>query len=752
MLNFQSVLKKGIPLLFYEAAASFIAGVVFSHASMGQISSPLHVALASVMSPTGAISILAGSSVSYVVSSSVMNNMHMLIALFIISVLKILGNEKLHPSFCALISGGSLLAGGIFSAAFLHVSVYHLLSYLISSFLAAVSAYFINFIYYNYRQQKKIVLNSSAMCAYSVIYILFISALVNVNFTYFNAGRIAAVTITLLAADKYRHTGGVICGSLAACGGILCNFDYGIPMIFLPVAGFLTGFMHRYSRVTFSVYFIIINLFAQLALLDSSFCFSYFIDLIISCFLYILMRGICLERWIVSRRDSNETLSEIFGYKLRMLSGTLGNIRKDTEEVSQKLKKNEENSHILLKISKGVCSGCQNKAMCWSEEYENTRKGINEIYRNNIQSECDIPDIICGCINPQELIRAVNNEKQNHQSEQIHSAELEENRHILFEQIKATENIIKSAEKKFTVNYSSEITDIVCMILDKEKCGYSKVWAYYNDINILSIEIYAPDSGAFASIDVIKRMLSSSLHVRLFSHQIIPTGHRDEVVCYLHEAPEYELETYSIVRGSERGNYICGDTVDIFFDGRGSQYIIVADGMGSGNSAALESKMAVSLFKKMVRGGSSYDGAIRMVNGLMLTKSDDENFTTFDMAKIDLYSCEMILMKSGAASTLLMQGDTVRRIGSQTFPLGISSDVDIFRKKYKLREGDIVVMLSDGVNENEYKFIKQLLLQEESVEKIVTEIYEKSSIFNGGEQKDDVSVVAAKIRKSVREM
>lgn len=54
-------------------------------------------------------------------------------------------------------------------------------------------------------------------------------------------------------------------------------------------------------------------------------------------------------------------------------------------------------------------------------------------------------------------------------------------------------------------------------------------------------------------------------------------------------------------------------------------------------------------------------------------------------------------------------------------------------------------MLSDGVSEDTYPFIRQLLEQNGSLEQIVTEICDKSAIFAGGIRRDDVTVCAAKL-------
>ena len=747
MLSISSIKRKKIPFVVYEAIFGFLSGILFSYARMGNIASPLHVAAASVLSPTGAVCILAGSCLSYVSSGILMDNLYILIALLAISVFKIIGNEKLNSSLCALLSGGCVLVGGVVSAFVTDLTLIDMLSFCISSFLASISAYFIHFVYDNLKKQKKIVLNSSVMCAYAVIYILVISALCNINIFYFNIGRITAIVITLIAAKKYRQTGGVICGSLSACAAMLCNVDCGMPVIFLPVAGFMTGFMHKFRNPVMTGTFIIINLFAQLAAGIDSTYYSYISDLAVGVFLYAGVHKICFERWLIAGEKKNNDLADLFECRMKTLAGSIGAARKDAEKVSNMLKNKNDRSSIITEISSCVCSECPSKAVCWTEKYENTKKAINTVFNKKYSVSTPVPKELENCLKKDILIEKIFSEKNKVQNDKLVSMKLEENRNALFKQLEATEKIIYETSKNMSVSFCNDITENICRILEKENINFSKVWAYYNNLKVLSIEIYAPNEKCLKSPEILRKTISSSLHMNFIMHQLIPTGNREEVVCFLHEEPFYELETWTIVHGTKKNDYICGDTAEVFFDGRGCQYLVISDGMGTGSEASLESRMASTLFEKLITGGMSCENSIKIINGLMYAKSENEIFTTFDVTKIDLYTCEIELMKSGAVSTLIKSNGDVRKIGVQTLPVGIMPETDIYLKKMKLKEGDMIVMLSDGINESEYRFIKQLLLNEKSIENIAKQIYEKSPIFNGGNENDDISIIAARLKK-----
>ena len=57
-------------------------------------------------------------------------------------------------------------------------------------------------------------------------------------------------------------------------------------------------------------------------------------------------------------------------------------------------------------------------------------------------------------------------------------------------------------------------------------------------------------------------------------------------------------------------------------------------------------------------------------------------------------------------------------------------------------------MFSDGISENEYRFIRELLLSDSDLKKIVDEICRKASLFNPGSRSDDVTVIGLRITSS----
>ena len=184
----------------------------------------------------------------------------------------------------------------------------------------------------------------------------------------------------------------------------------------------------------------------------------------------------------------------------------------------------------------------------------------------------------------------------------------------------------------------------------------------------------------------------------------------------------------------------------MFNDGTGVSYVILSDGMGSGKKAAFESTMVVRMFRKLISCGVDYNSAIKLINSVMLTKSREESFATLDAVRVDLDECGLTIIKSGATATLVRHRGNVMKISSTTFPIGIYEQSDTFSKSYDFEDGDIVIMFSDGIDESEYRFIKELLLSGDDLKHIVSEICAKAELFRPTVRTDDVTVIGIRVK------
>ncbi len=144
------------------------------------------------------------------------------------------------------------------------------------------------------------------------------------------------------------------------------------------------------------------------------------------------------------------------------------------------------------------------------------------------------------------------------------------------------------------------------------------------------------------------------------------------------------------------GEPCSGDRTISFTTDDGCFYSVITDGMGSGHEASECSEYACSMLEKLLRCNIKKTVAVRIL-GELLQRHFKECFTTVDIMKLDLVSGQTDFFKSGAASSYVIRGGTVHCVSSKSMPIGINSDVFPEEAEFELRDGDTVVMMSDGV-------------------------------------------------------
>lgn len=150
---------------------------------------------------------------------------------------------------------------------------------------------------------------------------------------------------------------------------------------------------------------------------------------------------------------------------------------------------------------------------------------------------------------------------------------------------------------------------------------------------------------------------------------------------------------------------VCGDVISVFRDeDRGYLYAILNDGMGAGKEAAFTAQLASLFLRKLIPAGASPETALRMLNHFLRlgrNKGNTESSTTVDLLILDLLECRATFVKSGAAPTYVKRGKNIFYLDSKTAPVGILRELDAKQIDFELRDGDTIVMVSDGITEGD---------------------------------------------------
>lgn len=209
-------------------------------------------------------------------------------------------------------------------------------------------------------------------------------------------------------------------------------------------------------------------------------------------------------------------------------------------------------------------------------------------------------------------------------------------------------------------------------------------------------------SGVRMGADDLRRALSNVVGMPLTPPTFTIEGDRVDMSAV--SLPLFTARCAVRTRASERGAEgeggddanINGDTASYFSSDDGRTYCLLSDGMGTGREAALTSRVCALYLERMLVGGARTSVALELLASFLRCRCS-ECSATVDLCELDLRSGIASFVKSGAAPSFLVRGGSVFRIQSKTAPIGILRALDAEKTELALQDGDLIVMVSDGV-------------------------------------------------------
>jgi serine/threonine protein phosphatase PrpC len=163
---------------------------------------------------------------------------------------------------------------------------------------------------------------------------------------------------------------------------------------------------------------------------------------------------------------------------------------------------------------------------------------------------------------------------------------------------------------------------------------------------------------------------------------------------------EFRIELSASSRGKEAAN---GDRCYAFAGSDCRYYVLLCDGMGTGLGAAQEGQEAGALLRQMLGAGFPAEHALKTVNSLLALRGA-AGAVTVDLAEISLESGIVHIYKWGAAPSWVLSRRGAEKIGTATPPPGIGVEsVRMAEEKLSLRRGEMLILLSDGVEGEEVR-------------------------------------------------
>lgn len=418
---------------------------------------------------------------------------------------------------------------------------------------------------------------------------------------------------------------------------------------------------------------------------------------------------LCLPKTVLirvrsmSRGDNRRAYAGIVNRRGKELASRLYS----ASDVFYEMSKNLENilggeevytsERLAHEVAKNYCGKCPERESCFSALGEDTYSVIRPmadaaVNRGKV-TILDMPPFITSrCSKTHSLASVINSTADSY----AHKRELSDGavvgKRMMSEQFAGIALILDSlaTECSVQVNFAGDEVDFL-------KSEFLKH-------NVVASEIVVSGCGEHTSATllvrawdaqktIIPRLISRHLKTKLEVSRIEDRG--EQKLVFLESAPIFEI-AYGIAECKRDGEGVSGDSRSILCPSRSRRLFAICDGMGSGEEASKASRDAVNMIEGFYRAGFDNSIILSLVNKLLKLSLDD-SFTTLDIAVVDTCTGGLDVIKLGSASSFIVRRDNVEMLSCNLPPAGILDTVQPLTSRYQLFDGDILIMMSDGV-------------------------------------------------------
>lgn len=709
------------------------SGYLLSMGTVSGIVSPLAAALAGICNPLAVFCILLGSLFAYCVQGAPQEMQFLLTSLIALLCVRIFFYERQKPWSAGIFTTITCIGAGIIADLLFQNGAGKLPLYILESFMTGIATFFLADAVQNLKENHVITLGAGKSFTYAICYLLCITALCGIDFEFCNSGRIIGMTVTLLAARQFKQSAGTLCGALSACGIVLCDVSLGTPLLFLPVTAMLAGFLCKIPNAFYIPVFFLMQIFSS-AVLDSSIgMIKILAELIISCTLYAVFCHVEFRHFLSFPVPAPANQKQVIQQEI-FLSQAFQELREESAAVMRHLTLTNPPDPVQ-QVKNSLCRECQYFDTCWKQN----QKQIQQAFQQILHSPSVIPETLEFCPERKHIPDKLSVYIQRRTVRQMQNITLLQNREMMLQYLQLLENLTSDSARRRAAKICDTETAMLRNILLRCAASSEGCFVYQLRSGRYAAEIYSTQEDF--PLATIQELLSRQLDTELKSFAI----NQKQITRYCFYAlPAYSME-YALQSQNAPAYERCGDHAEAFPDSAGNQYLVISDGMGSGSSASLASRIAVKTFRNLISCEMPADSAIRLINALLMTETNTENFATLDVAVLNADTGELTFYKSGSAAALFIHEQKLQQISSRSFPLGMMPEASPSRTTLHVQSGDRILLLSDGINEAEFPYIRQLISQNPEPENFIQEIFEQAPVFHGGTVRDDMTVISAKI-------
>lgn len=588
-----------------------------------------------------------------------------------------------------------------------------------------------------------------------ILYALLTAGFASLSVGIFNLGAVTAAAAVLYSSDYHREMPAAV-GILSAAGLTIGNAGFSTAAIILALGSLAVTFLSRHGRLTRSCGLFFTAALGMLLTGISEYTAICSAAALAAGAAYVLIP----ERYIPVYRNrcpvSVATAAapfSAFGKKLEGMGEAVCEMNKAIERTAKALDK--QNIHDISRIYQSageqVCRSCKNNMQCWGSYYNTTSdilgKAVGSIRSGVLADETMLGghfEQLCPC--RRELAQALNRQYAAFCAAEAASRKVGEMRGVLSAQLTATGKMLRAMSEELLEErfYDAGAVNTAERVLKENGVKNPSVLALCSAEGMLTLDIYGTGL-PYCDPEELSTRLAFALGKEFDPPMIHESGEKVHICVSERSLYDAQIRMFQKNKSENRQN---GDCYDCFNDGKGSVYMILSDGMGSGSRARIDSAFACSMLSRMLRAGIDFGASVEMLNTSLLVKSSDESFATLDVCCINLYTGQISLYKAGSAQTFVRCGKGFAKLDGSGLPLGAGIPANWTEKSFTIAAGDVVIMVSDGADLDE-TWLEQLVMRERNadLDRIIDTIGEALRLSARKGEEDDVTVIGVKVVK-----
>jgi stage II sporulation protein E len=655
---------------------------------------------------------------------------------------------------------------------------------------------FVNAIDVIYEYGEKKVFSIEELMGASLLLAIAITALEPINILGYSLKNVLCILIVLILGWKsgilVGTTGGVTIGIVL---GIIGN-EPPITIAAFAIAGMLSGIFSKVGKLGVIIGFIAGNIIITYVSNDNIEPIILFQEILIASLGLLLIpkkAEVAMNELFdnstllpdMNKRaleESKETVN-----KLSNISETISEMAKSYDEVAATVLENKEdltceleNKEIFKKELNNNIDGMEDNILY--DDIKNSDEIINDIFKHLSKNKKLTKDVLIlifakynnyiigtenGNINSsvendmKDMIDIINKSYKLSKINFVWKKKLDEKNKSMSVQLQGVSEVISDLADDIRDSKNEKYTDkkeLIRKILMQKGIVISDIKIKKNDSDRTIVTIYTKDCDenienmAKKIGRVLTKVLQEKMTLQKKKSSLKPDN--DSLAFSFISSDLYNLNV-GIARAKKYDSPVSGDTSLQTKLNDGKYLLAISDGMGSGPEARKSSKIAIKMLERMLTSGFKKDVSIKMINSTLSANNDEDMYATLDILILDLYQGNIEFIKNGACPTYIKRNKEVELVKSISLPTGIVNDIDLVVYDKDIKDGDIIVMCSDGIVESNTEYLHKELwlkyfleeLQTDDVQQIADLIISEAIDNDYGKEKDDMTVIVAKVSK-----